>query len=389
MNRNKSGKNRRRAGRTGKRLPVLGVLAILAVIITAAVPGGSQAEELTIPEESRIIGEEAFAGCTGIRSVYLPEGVEEIRERAFAETEIYTVEMPESVESIAADAFDGVTTPLLIRTLPGTEAVSFAMANRIDFEAETVRRALLIAQENYPYPNSLSGPGKDLTRMKTTLSDIFEVTIRKDLTAAQIPEEIAATFSGATEEDISLFYYSGHGNLSNDPETNGALVGIEYNQLVTAAQLRSALDRIPGRKIVIIDACYSGALIGRSTMLRAKSAGEENAANAGGQEAPAVSFMAAFTKPRLRGRSLAVQPYYVMVSSTGAEISWENNSGGFFTGAFTESRSMGDANGDGIVTMLESYNYSRNKVNTVAAADHVEQSVQVYPENCYWFGLFR
>lgn len=386
MNRNKPGKNRRRAGRTGKRLPALAVLAILAVFITASVPGGSRAEALTIPEESRIIGEEAFAGCTGIRSVYLPEGVEEIRERAFAETEIYTVEMPESVESIAADAFDGVTTPLLIRTLPGTEAVSFAMANRIDFEAETVRRALLIGQDNYPYPNTLSGPGKDLTRMKTTLSDIFEVTMRKDLTAAQILDEIAATFSGATEEDISLFYYSGHGNLSNDPETNGALVGIEYNQLVTAAQLRSALDSIPGRKIVIIDACYSGALIGRSTMLRAKSASEENT---GGQEAPAISFMTAFTKPRLRGRSLAVQPYYVMVSSTGAEISWENNSGGFFTGAFTESRSMGDANSDGIVTMLESYNYARNKVNTVAAAENVEQSVQVYPENCYWFGLFR
>ena len=157
------------------------------------------------------------------------------------------------------------------------------------------------------------------------------------------------------------------------------------NAYVTAAQLRSALDSIPGRKIVIIDACYSGSLIGWGA---SQNESEVTAAESL-QESPAVSFINSFTTLRLRGRSFAAQPYYVMVSSTGAEESWENNDGGFFTGAFTESRSMGDANMDAVVTLLESYNYTRSRVNTITAAENVEQSVQVFPENCYWFGLFR
>ena len=369
-------------GRPAKRLKALMLFAVFALMTT---PGESRAEEFAIPEETRIIEEEAFAGCTGIRSICLPEGLEEIRSRAFADTALYLAEMPESVENIATDAFSGITTPLLIRTSSGSESMRYAMANRIDFEAGTIRRALLIGQNDYPYPNKLTGPGKDLTKMEAALSDCFEVTVRKNLTASQILTEISSVFSGAKEEDISLFYYSGHGLESDNPADNGSLVGIEFNAYVTAAQLRSALDSIPGRKIVIIDACYSGGMIGRGTRRGENAEVTEESV----REAPAVSFMAAFTTPRLRGRSLAAQPYFVMVSSTGSEESWENRDGGYFTGAFTESRRMGDANADGVVTLLESYNYTRNRVNTIMEAEGLEQSVQVYPENCYWFGLFR
>ena len=379
------GTNRNPACRPWKRLPASVLLMIFVICIATAVPVGSLSEDLIIPDKTRIIEEEAFAGCTGIRSVCFPEELEEIGSRAFADTALYIAQMPESLETIAPDAFSGVTTPLLIRTLPGTEAVRYALANKIDFDAETTCRALLIGQSEYPDPNGLTGPEKDLPKMTAALSGRFEVTVRRNLTAAQILSEIPSVFSGAKEEDISLFYYSGHGLWSSDPAENGSLMGIDFDAYVTAARLRSALDSIPGRKIVIIDACYSGGLIGRGVR-NGKKAG---AAETGVQEAPAVSFMAAFTAPRLRGRSLAAQPYFVLVSSTGSEKSWESSDGGIFTGAFTESRTMGDANADGVVTLLESYSYTRNRVSAIVSTAYLEQSVQVWPDNCYWFGMFR
>lgn len=363
-----------------KRLQAMAASVIIAAAGTGMHASGASAEGLYVPEALSVIEEEAFAGCAGIRSVELPEGVKTIQSRAFADTEIYYISIPESMETIEPDAFEGVTTPMLIRTIPGTEGVRFAMASGVDFEADTTRKALLIGQGGYPYPYDLSGPMKDIETMRGTLAGRFETRIQQDLSKDQILSSIAEAFSGAGEEDISLFYYSGHGRLSDDPEMNGALVGIDNKSYVTAAELRSALDCIPGRKIVIIDACYSGAMIARS----AGKSGTEN-----GGQTPAASFVQAFTAARTRGKNLAASPYYVMVSSTGAEKSWENDDGGIFTGAFAESRDQGDTNHDGIVTMLESYSYVRNKVKQTAEASRLEQNVQVYPEGCYRFGLFR
>ncbi len=357
------------------------LFAVIFAVAAAMLPVPGPAEELYFPEGITLIGEEAFAGCSGVYSVTLPEGLEEIQARAFADTEMYYITIPESVRTIAENAFEGVTTPMLIRTIPGTEGMRYAMTNGVDFEAETVCRALLIGQGGYPSPYTLSGPAKDVVTMKKAISDRFEVTIRQDLTKGQILEEIAAVLGRAREEDISLLYYSGHGYMSDDPGMNGALVGIDHSTYLTAAELRNALDRIPGRKIVIIDACYSGAMIGRST---ARGSG-----TAGGKEAPAKTFVHAFLSRKMRGENLAASPYYVMVSSTGTEKSWENKDGGIFTEAFAASREQGDGNRDGIVTMLECYSYTRNRVREKAEENGLGQSVQVYPEECRQFGIFR
>ena len=68
----------------------------------------ASASILTLPEGTKIIEEEAFYGDTSIDEVVLPEGVEEIGERAFAESGLTRINLPSSlgVDSIADNAFD-------------------------------------------------------------------------------------------------------------------------------------------------------------------------------------------------------------------------------------------------------------------------------------------
>ena len=360
-----------------------------AALLFAGVLAESRAGSLVIPEGTRVIEEEAFAGCRGMESVTLPEGLITIGARAFAETEVYDVTIPGSVEGIAADAFEGVDTPVMIRTAAGSEAARYALAGTLDFDAGTTCRALLVGQKDYPSPDQLTGPGKDVAKISAAYEDRFAVTTRMNLTGEEILSEIATVFSGAKEEDISLFFYSGHGIESSDSEYNGALLGIEGTDCVTATMLRNALDAIPGRKIVLIDACMSGAMIGKSAKLRGTAGDKASAVSSEAEEAPAVSFLRAFAGMRKRGVNLATSPYYVMVSSLQTEESWENASGGLFTTAFTGSKTSGDANGDGIVTMQESYSYTKAWVADYMTGKEVTQTVAAYPEGCYWFRMFR
>ena len=54
------------------------------------------------------IGEEAFAGCTSLEEMIIPEGAETICPRAFAGcTNLKNVKIPDSVKTIAEDAFEG------------------------------------------------------------------------------------------------------------------------------------------------------------------------------------------------------------------------------------------------------------------------------------------
>lgn len=66
---------------------------------------------------------------------------------------------------------------------------------------------------------------------------------------------------------MSLFYYSGHGANSlgadgNPTSYHAALVGT-FQTYVSIARLKTELDKIPGKKVIIIDACHSGQFIAR------------------------------------------------------------------------------------------------------------------------------
>lgn len=344
----------------------IGLLLLLLVF-----PWVSVKAELMLPGNLTTIEDEAFYGDKAVAKVTIPEGVYSIGALAFAATNLEAIAIPGSVTTIASDAFEGICTPMLIDTCPGTVAADFALQHNLDFRANTVCRALLIGQTDYPGKYKLEGPEKDIVKLGEVL-DAYSITTKTNLTAEEIIEAISTSFAGAKEQDISLFYYSGHGD-----EASGALVGIDMEGNVTAADLCAALDEIPGRKVIIVDACYSGTLIGRS-LLRGYAVD------------PAALFVDAFkTRIRARSSNLAVERNYVIASSKGDEESWEASYGGIFSNAFVESKASGDLNGDHVVTFEEAYLYSKERVEEIAVSSGKTQSVQIYPENCYWFGMFR
>ena len=141
------------------------------------------------------------------------------------------------------DANGGVATSTNIATLNVTVPVKY--------------RALVIGQNAYT-SRPLKGCINDADGMKlmlTSLTNKYTVTEKTDLTASQIVASINSTFADATDNDVSLFYYSGHG-----VQDTGTLVGVD-DYGVSLDYLASMLSNIPGHVIVILDSCYSGMLI--------------------------------------------------------------------------------------------------------------------------------
>ena len=82
-------------------------ILLLTALVLLALPLSAQAEAaLRLPVDTKVIGVEAFSGVKAVEAV-LPEGVREIGARAFADSAITAINLPDSLESIAPDAFDG------------------------------------------------------------------------------------------------------------------------------------------------------------------------------------------------------------------------------------------------------------------------------------------
>jgi hypothetical protein len=80
-----------------------------------------------------------------------------------------------------------------------------------------------------------------------------------------LEELIRDTFGDAKENDTALIYFSTHGILfQEDGRRHMALLlsDGEQEERLEPEQLRKMLDSVPGRKILILDACHSGAVIG-------------------------------------------------------------------------------------------------------------------------------
>ena len=89
--------------------------------------------DFTIPYKVKVIEQEAFAGIAA-QHVWLGEQVTAIKSRAFAgSTTLTKIRIPAGCTSIAADAFDGCRSDLMIYGDEGTTAEAFAKAHGFYF----------------------------------------------------------------------------------------------------------------------------------------------------------------------------------------------------------------------------------------------------------------
>jgi hypothetical protein len=218
-------------------------------------------------------------------------------------------------------------------------------------------------------------------------------------TRAQLESDIAEVAATATEQDLFLLYYSGHGgqgpaNPQVGAETAagsdsyeewiflwGSLVytdnlppgdGLEdystdLSQTVNDDELAALLRRIPcAKKVVLIDSCFSGGFIGNG--LEADGLPPEYSGSMVSWLGDLGEAMRLYANFGARGQDYGsdIPPDEALVISACGEreVSWEPLHGhGVFTYFLLASATGGDANGDGYVTVSEAYDYIRRGIN--------------------------
>ena len=195
----------------------------------------------------------------------------------------------------------------------------------------------------------LEGDGRGYALIRTECDTIASV----EAFSAAVRE----TFGDAGENDVSVLYVSTHGLYTANRSNLSASLLLsdgENEEQLTARALADILSPVPGRKVVLLDACHSGAFIG-------KGLSDLTGSNPFSSEA-----------------------FEVLCSAGGSEESWywradggeTLNGAGYFTSILARGLGAGlpaDRDGDGQVTMRELRRY---------LLDHYAASTPwLYPED--------
>ena len=145
-------------------------------------------------------------------------------------------------------------------------------------EPEIVYRAFLVGVGDYIYgddDDDLPGPPYNVDRMIQIFNqcrfgplntEFSTINYLKDwqATKSNILQGIASTFFAANNNDISYFYYAGHGmRHENTYYLCPADVNYSLDLYISVDELENALSAIPGTKVVFFDTCHSGGFIGK------------------------------------------------------------------------------------------------------------------------------
>lgn len=237
-----------------------------------------------------------------------------------------------------------------------------ASAPAAETDGQAVGRALLIGVDEFvSRPSAYPSSANNVLAMQELLQPVMASILLPDapVTAAeQLTQWIQAAFAGADGDDVSYLYMSTHGVYEPGGEPLLLLSDGVTESGITPAQLESAFKGVPGQKVLILDACNSGAFIGKGEAVPPKQ----------------THFLD--------------EDFKVLTSSGALEESWywsaaddaasHGPQGAFyFTQALTESLSArsgypADTNRDGMVTLTELYDY--------LLLNHAASTPQVYPQ---------
>ena len=336
----------------------------------------------------------AFAGCGTLTAVTLPEAA---RASVTAET---TADCPSAVVSYAGTAY----------------------------------RALLISESTFyrfedgsPYDGRIETIGRnagDVSNMSAMLQSVtgpefgrYSITTADDVLQDEIHSLINSSFAGADEDDVSLFFIATHGDVYGDAGDYyaGALevTSTDYDSWLLAelylSDLAGWLAAVPGKVIVIIESCGSGAAV-----YSTEPGFAENSRDVRGAFSPArfdrqVIDAFADADPGItvtvrdgegaRVGEFRQNKFYVLTAARFRELSWGTEGSrphNYFTqwliqGVGASGAMPADTDASGTVTLNELFLYIKpisDNYNFGSTDNPVYQHVQVYPSNC-GYELFR
>jgi len=136
--------------------------------------------------------------------------------------------------------------------------------NNIQIDAsETVYRAVLIGISNYPSFGDLPYSLHEIGRFHETLlqssnwnDSHITVLLSEGATKQQIFAAIEELSLNADENDVSLFFFVGHGGRNT---TNERIIA--YDESITDVELDVQFSSVLGEVIIILDSCFSGGFI--------------------------------------------------------------------------------------------------------------------------------
>ena len=289
----------------------------------------------------------------------------------------------------AADMASTDISPVESIVIPGIDK-----SNTVQSTVE--RRMLIVSQADYiGTDKDLVGTIYDGRNMQTTMENAsfngsrVNVTLASDQSKSGMLDYIASVYAGADADDISYFFYTGHGYIQSEM---ASLVGVDGTYLSTKA-LKAALDKVPGTKVLILDCCRSGGFI--------SSSGSAIAAE--GRENFSQNFIDAFTKDAA-GKTISGKKYKILAACSSSQYSYEGTipgspdpSNGYFTYWFCNGAGgppggngilSADTDSDSNVSLQEMYSYTYENVKEMVAAEDGIDDVQVYPANDSSFDVF-
>ena len=244
--------------------------------------------------------------------------------------------------------------------------------------------------------NDLIYPDDDAVDMRTMLvNQEYQVWIKTDsetyvesaaehASKANLLADIAAVAAVAKEEDLFVFYFSGHGGQSAIGPENGTGDSFDeyiflYDSDLTPAglaltfsdnELVDAFADIRARKkVIILDSCNSGGFIGNEL----EADGEPPSLVEGFESIGELAARAIRLYANFDGSTADIPPWEALVLSASGEREssfespddWGNGlplKNGVFTYYLLEAERKGDLNHDGWVTVTEAFAYTQKKI---------------------------
>lgn len=254
--------------------------------------------------------------------------------------------------------------------------------------AKSMYHALLIGQENYS--SKLYGPANDVKILQTVLknSGYADIRTKSSLTAAGIRSAIGELSSSVNigENDVTLFFYSGHGGNSSSSSLRGALIGVDGSYL-RVDEVRQLLDKVPGKVIIVLDSCLSGQFI------TSKSAGEEILTMKPEEFNQCVIDAFSDASSKAIPDSSTAGKYVILTAAESLGYSYSSCVSGYYVGLFSYYFGKGagydlvsgaggllaDSNGNKKLTLDEMYAYISKNIGAYMDRIGYSQKTQMWP----------